>query len=227
MGLSIIQGYEGVVRLDETAYGVEQRRDIASMLQYIPRGAEVLDVGCGFGLPTADAAKFFRMSACDLNSRGHSEFIEMLMRLRGIPFKWSEPDKLPFDDASFDALLLYAVIEHVPEKVPLLKECARVLRPHGKIFMFRAVNRFAFAEKLATWMKLVTREDEVVTRRTLEEAITGGGFTIDKIGWQGWLPENYLPKWPIFLANQILTRIPLVNRFSHDYYVVATKRMIV
>lgn len=124
------------------------------MLRYIPRGAEVLDVGCGFGISTADAAKYFKMSGCDINSRGNPEFIEMLMRLRGIPFKWSEPGKLPHADASFDALLLYAVIEHVPEKTALLKECARVLKPGGKIFMFRAVNKISFAEKLARLMKL-------------------------------------------------------------------------
>lgn len=222
--MTIIQSFEGVVRLDETAYGLEQQRDIASMLRYIPRGAEVLDVGCGFGLPTAEAAKYFRVSACDVDSRGTPEFIEMLMRLRGIPFKWSEPDRLPFADMSFDALLLYAVIEHVPGKVALLKECARVLRPQGKIFMFRAVNKFAVAEKLAAWMRLVTHGNDVVTRRMLEEAITESGFEINKIGWQGWLPENYLPKWPVFILNQTLTRIPLINRFSHDYYAVATKR---
>jgi len=224
MKLQIVRDFENVVQINETAYGVEQRRDIKSLLKYIPRGSEVLDVGCGYGIPTTEAAKYFRMSACDVDTRGSAEFVETVMRFREIPFKWSEPNKLPFADASFDALLLYAVIEHVSEKVILLNECARVLRPHGKIFMFRAVNKFAFAEKLATWMGLCTHGDEVVTRKMLEDALTESGFGIDKIGWQGWLPENGLPRWPIFLLNQILTRIPLINRFSHDYYVIATKR---
>ncbi len=212
------------LRLETTAFGLEMRRDIALLRRYVPDGAEVLDVGCGLGMPTREAAKYFRMSACDLDSRGNPEFVEMVMQLSDIPFKWSEPDKLPFADASFDAILLYAVIEHVPEKVPLLKECARVLRPHGKVFMFRAVNKIAFAEKLAACLNLPTHGDEVVTRPMLEASLAESGFDIDKIGWQGWLPENFLPRWPIFLLNQLLTRIPLINLFSHDYFAIATKQ---
>jgi SAM-dependent methyltransferase len=144
--------------------------------------------------------------------------------MRGVPFKWSEPNKLPFADASFDAVLLYAVIEHVHEKGIFLKECARVLRPQGKIFIFRAINKIAFAEKLAGWLRLVTHGGDVVTRQMLEAVLAEGGFSINTIGWQGWLPEGGLPRWPVFLLNQLLTRIPLINLLSHAYTVVATKR---
>lgn len=59
----------------------------------------------------------------------------------------------------------------------------------------------------------------------LEKAIDESGFNLLKIGYQGWLPENGLPAKPIFLLNQLLTRIPLANLFSHDYYAVAEKRL--
>ena len=93
------------------------------MLKYIPRDAGVLDAGCGFGLPSAQASEYFNITACDINSRGTPALIELLMKLRNINFKWSEKDSFPFPDQSFDAIFLYAVIEHVPNKVAFLREC--------------------------------------------------------------------------------------------------------
>ena len=224
MPSNIVSDFEGVIRLDTTAYGLEQRRDIKSMLKYIPRGAAVLDVGCGFGLPTSQASEYFAMSACDIDSRGQPDFIEQLMKLRNIDFKWSQSGNLPFGDHMFDALLLYAVIEHVPDKVALLNACRRVLKPSGKIFIFRAVNQHSIAERIVRRLGYATHGNDVVTKSSLIQAAEASGFDVDRIGYQGWLPENMLPRTLVFSLNQLLVRIPWVNRFSHDFFLVATRR---
>ena len=36
-----------------------------------------------------------------------------------------------FEDNSFDAITLHEVIEHISDPIPLLNECARILRPNG------------------------------------------------------------------------------------------------
>ena len=221
---NIVSDFEGVIRLDTTAYGLEQRRDIKSMLKYIPRGSSVLDVGCGFGLPTSQASEYFAMSACDIDSRGQPDFIEQLMKLRNIDFRWSQPGTLPFEDGRFDAVLLYAVIEHVPDKVSLLKACRRVLKPSGKIFIFRAVNQHSIAERIVRRFGFPTHGNDVVTKSGLIQAAKASGFDVDRIGYQGWLPENLLPRTLVFTLNQLLVRIPGVNRFSHDFFMVATRR---
>lgn len=221
---NIVSDFEGVIRLDTTAYGLEQRRDIKSMLNYIPQGAAVLDVGCGFGLPTAQAAEYFAMSACDINSRGNPEFVELLMKLRNIDFKWSQPGSLPYEDHVFEAVLLYAVIEHVPNKCELLKACRRVLKPNGKIFIFRAVNQHSITEKIVGSLGYPTHGADVVTKAVLIQAVEESGFAVDRIGYQGWLPENTFPRTLVFSLNQLLVRIPWVNRFSHDFFLVATRR---
>jgi len=220
----ILRLYEGVVKLDTTAYGVEQARDINRLRKHLPDGVKVLDIGCGFGIPTTQAAQFFDVSACDVLAQERKEFVEMLMKMRGINFKWIEGKDLPYPDASFDGLLLYAVIEHVKDKETLLKECARLLKPNGKIFIFRAVNKRAFAERLARMLNLVSHGDEVVTESQLRSEFTNAGFRIDRLGYQGWLPENYLPRWPIYLINKVLIHTPILNMFSHDYWLVATKQ---
>ena len=43
--------------------------------------------------------------------------------------------RLPFDDASFDYLLNSEAIEHLPDQLGMLRECARVLRPRGRLFL--------------------------------------------------------------------------------------------
>jgi SAM-dependent methyltransferase len=43
--------------------------------------------------------------------------------------------RLPFQDASFDYLLSSEAIEHLPDQLAMLRECARVLRPRGKLFL--------------------------------------------------------------------------------------------
>lgn len=42
---------------------------------------------------------------------------------------------LPFDDASFDTILLSDVLEHIPEPVLLWNEIARMLAPSGRLIM--------------------------------------------------------------------------------------------
>jgi SAM-dependent methyltransferase len=42
---------------------------------------------------------------------------------------------LPFDDKSFDTVLLTDVLEHLPEPASTLNEIARVLRPDGKLLL--------------------------------------------------------------------------------------------
>jgi SAM-dependent methyltransferase len=43
--------------------------------------------------------------------------------------------RLPFEDASFDYLLSSEAIEHLPDQLAMLRECARVLRPRGKLLL--------------------------------------------------------------------------------------------
>jgi SAM-dependent methyltransferase len=80
----------------------------------------LLDVGCGIGDMLA-----FRPNSIgvDINAL-NVEFCKQ----RGYEAYEMAIDKLPFEDASFDSILLDNVLEHITAPVPLLKEIKRVMR---------------------------------------------------------------------------------------------------
>lgn len=82
-----------------------------------------LDVGCGIG----DMLKFRPNSVgVDINP-----FNVEFCRSLDLEAHLMQVDQLPFNEASFDSLLLDNVLEHISDPVPLLKEVKRVMRTDG------------------------------------------------------------------------------------------------
>lgn len=102
---------------------------------------EVLDAGCGGGgMPLSLAEESTRVVGIDLVHRFRDAGMR-LARERGatnLHFARADGQVLPFRDRSFDLVLSHAVIEHVPDAARYLRECARVLKPDGRIYLSTA-----------------------------------------------------------------------------------------
>ncbi|MGW7517986.1 class I SAM-dependent methyltransferase [Streptomyces sp. NPDC054796] len=104
---------------------------------YLPRDARVLDYGCGYGRLTAQLAAlgYGHVHGVDpshaLIARGRREHPELdLTHMPALP--------LPFEDASFDAALLFVVLNCVPEDAAqrtIVAEVARLVRPGGVLYV--------------------------------------------------------------------------------------------
>lgn len=86
---------------------------------------ETLDIGCGIG-------DFLRHRPGTLGVDVNPAIVEFGCA-QGLPVTLMEPDRLPFENARFDALVLDNVLEHIVDPQPLLAEMRRVLRPRGRV----------------------------------------------------------------------------------------------
>ena len=85
----------------------------------------VLDIGCGIG----DMLRYRPGTVgVDVNTQTVA-----WCRERGLDARLMEPDRLPFDVAEFDSVVLDNVLEHLSRADPLLCEIHRVLKPRGVV----------------------------------------------------------------------------------------------
>jgi SAM-dependent methyltransferase len=87
----------------------------------------VLDVGCGIG-------DLLRYRPGTLGVDVNRETVAAC-RAAGLDARPMEPDLLPFDNTSFDGVVLDNVLEHLVSPQPLLAEMARVLKPRGRLLV--------------------------------------------------------------------------------------------
>jgi len=99
------------------------------------RGRAVLEVGCGTGCLTLPlAATASRTVGVDLSPQhiaalaGYAD--DAGVEIEGVVASGAD---LPFDDDSFDVVVLASVVHLVPEPGPLLREAERVCRRDGRL----------------------------------------------------------------------------------------------
>lgn len=98
-----------------------------------PKGAKLLDVGCGAGASLAEA----RGRGLDCLGVDASAPLLAAARERGLSafVQCARAESLPFDDASFDGALLECCLTAMEKRLPALAESRRVLKPGGKLLL--------------------------------------------------------------------------------------------
>jgi ubiquinone/menaquinone biosynthesis C-methylase UbiE len=144
-------------------------------------GERVLDVGCGDGTFTEEAARRTGdVVGLDLSRAMLDAGAARLAHVPGI--RWVEGDAtaLPFPDAAFDVVMAVAMLGVLPDPTPAIREAARVLRPGGRLVL-GVLNRWsswAVERRVRGWLKpeSVWRDARFSTAPGLRRLLANAGF---------------------------------------------------
>jgi len=105
---------------------------IAALLQL----GDVLDVGSGDGAAAVSFAPYCRSLTCiDTSARLIDVATERLAKFGHARAQVADVHALPFQPASFDAVLVFHTLTYAEHPTRALEECARVLRPGGRLVL--------------------------------------------------------------------------------------------
>jgi SAM-dependent methyltransferase len=136
-------------------------------------GRRVLNAGAGQGTFTQRLERLgFEVTSADPSPAAVAVLRE---RVRG-PVELAPLEGLPFPDASFDAVVLGEVLEHVEDDAAGLREAARVLRPGGAVAMSVPRNPAWFGAS-DRWAGHVRR----YTREALAETVAAAGLELRRL----------------------------------------------
>lgn len=127
-----VSGLAGVKRaLGLALYGYPPARDRLDMrIIYLPSkaGGRLLNVGCGNGsLLALMRAMGWQVEGVEMDAAAVG-----VTQSLGIPARVGSLQAQHYPEASFDAVMMSHVIEHVPDPLAVLSECHRIPRPGGR-----------------------------------------------------------------------------------------------
>jgi 2-polyprenyl-3-methyl-5-hydroxy-6-metoxy-1,4-benzoquinol methylase len=132
---------------EKTIKQKKEHGNIDSSLEYflrlnIPKNAKILDIGCNYGSLIYNLYKkgYKNVYGIDINKKTIKEGKKYYKEIRS-KIKIYNGKKIPYQDQSFDVVLMFDVIEHIPNIENFLKgQVYKILKKKG-IFVFQTPNK--------------------------------------------------------------------------------------
>ncbi|HEX7670744.1 MAG TPA: metalloregulator ArsR/SmtB family transcription factor [Polyangiaceae bacterium] len=135
---------------------------------------DVLDVGSGDGAAASSLAPYCSSLTCiDTNARMIEAATERLARFPNVHALVADAHHLPFEAASFDAVLVFHTLTYAENPARALEECARVLRPGGRLVVL-CLDEHRQREVTAPYGE----RHAGFSSRTLRDLLAGAGLDI-------------------------------------------------
>jgi len=134
-------------------------------LAVIPEKARVLDVGCGAGAFLQHVHGDCHLAGVDYSK----EAIQSIRKRLPGDFRVADAAALPFDDATFDAVLSFGVFiyfDSLDYARTVLNEMHRVLKPGGRIFIGEVNDQ----SKMDRYRELRVEKEADMERKVIKDA---------------------------------------------------------
>jgi ubiquinone/menaquinone biosynthesis C-methylase UbiE len=160
-------------RVDQTGVA-----EAMAMVKSLPRGAAVLDIGCGNGIPITRA---LLSAGCRIVGMDSSS--AMLARFRGncpeTPSVRGVVQCCPFADAAFDAAVAWGVMFHLKqdEQLKAIESVSRVLK-RGALFLFTSGAEDGNSDDFVGTMNSVTFHYYSFSSDNYRRVLGERGFTL-------------------------------------------------
>lgn len=188
----------------------------------------VLDIGCGAGGKTIFYASQGVKKIVGVEILGkYKEEAEGLAKKYGMEEKFefvcADASKTPFEDESFDTIIMNDAMEHVDEPEKVLDECYRILKKNGKLYLNFPPYNHPYGAHLSDaigmpWVHVFFSEKTLIdTYKELVKDLPDGKdriqFRISKRS-DGTEYFSYINKMTIKRADKILKN----SKFNIEYY---------
>ncbi len=227
------KGYEGIdhlTHLNPVAAYIRISDCIAASLDH---GSRVLDWGGGIGqISHLLEKRGLDVAYYCVGNDYPKEFCEAFPHLIKRAHKSDHEYNLPFEDASFDAVVSCGVLEHAPLLQQSLLELRRVLRPGGRFFVFHFPNKHSYTEWIAE-KRGISGHPRKFSLAELKRVLLDHGFKPTKMWYSGFFPKTLIgaPEWMKSIYNKffmggidkLFCRIFPFNRLANSIECIAIK----
>ena len=176
------RAYDRIAKVYDVFFGaiLQPGRERAVRTIQSRPGLRVLELGIGTGLTAPLYSRDWSVVGVDLSSA-----MLMLARkriaelgLESVQLVHADGARLPFDDESFDVVLVPYVMSVVPDPIGVGQELRRVCRPAGQIILLNHfLSQDSLGAKLERWISPLTSRIGFRTDLSLQWLLTGAGLT--------------------------------------------------
>ncbi len=164
-------------------YPQKVRDSLCTFLRPLSRSASILDLGAGTGI----MSEFAYACRSDLQFTAVDPAEGMLKySAEYIQTHQGHAETLPFEEKSFDAILIGEALHHFVDIEKSIDEIIRVLKKEGKLFIYDFDSSTFMGKLICRAEKILGEPGNFFSPEALEEILKSHGFSVDicRYGWR-------------------------------------------
>nr|NUR37025.1 class I SAM-dependent methyltransferase [Sphingomonas sp.] len=189
--------YEQMAEYDQKHWWYRARREVlAALIERSvnpPKGAQILEIGCGTGHNLPMLGQFGNVEALELDEEARSIAEDRLGRsVMSAPL----PELAGVPEGSFDLVGAFDVIEHIDDDHAALASIARLLKPGGKFIMTVPAHQWMWSAH-----DVVNHHKRRYSKRRLKKLIQASPLKLERAGYFNSL------LFPVAVAERLSSKV--------------------
>ncbi|NIV16820.1 MAG: methyltransferase domain-containing protein [Woeseiaceae bacterium] len=209
--------------------------NVAKMLHGIDAtDKRVLDIGCGIGGPAFEMARIYGAIVVGIDLEAPlvaraTQAAEDLGLSDSCTFQLVDPGPLPFDDGSFDIVVSAGAVTQTENKVALLAEAHRVLKPGGYLSCYEWFRTDReYSDDMRYWFEMEGLTYAMQTIHEAHELLVSLGFTdVRSEDATKWYQRESQREYELMRGDLYPRMVELLGQADADHFVENWRAMTV